>query len=180
MSHILIISASLRHNSNSESLVEAFVQGATESGNEVEVISLKNKEIAFCDGCLACQKTGVCKIADDARGIASKMAEADAIVFATPVYYYSIAGQLKTMLDRANSLFVADYKFRDIYLLATAAEDEKITFEGAEKAIQGWIDCFSKAVLKGKVYAGGVTDPKEIEGHKAVYEAYQLGKSITK
>lgn len=178
MRQILIISASLRNGSNSESLAEAFSQGATEAGHKVEVISLKGKKIAFCDGCLSCQKTGICKFNDDAREIAKEMADSDVIVFVSPVYYYSIAGQLKTMLDRANSLFVADYKFRDIYFLATAAEDEESTFVGPQKAIEGWIDCFPKAKLSGTVYAGGVTSPKEIEGHKSIYEAYKMAKEI--
>lgn len=69
---VLIISTSLRNNSNSEMLADSFMKGAQESGNEVEKITLKDKNIAFCKGCLACQKIGHCVIKDDAIALAEK------------------------------------------------------------------------------------------------------------
>ena len=68
------------------------------------------------------------------------------LVFATPIYYYSVSGQFKTMLDRANPLFGTDYAFTKAYLLATAAENEAATVEGTVKAVQGWVDCFDVCV----------------------------------
>ena len=106
------------------------------------------------------------------------MHDADVLVFATPVYYYSVSGQLKTMLDRANPLFGTDYTFTKAYLLATAAEDEPETVEGTVKAVQGWVDCFDRCKLAGTVFAGGVTDVGEITGHPALKKAYQMGKEI--
>ena len=104
---ILIVTSSLRANSNSDALAQAFAQGAREAGNEVETITLKVKNIAFCKGCMSCQKTLKCAIRDDANEIAEKVKCADVIVFATPVYYYGISGQLKTLLDRCNPLFLS-------------------------------------------------------------------------
>ena len=124
MKKVLIISSSLRRGSNSDALAEAFARGAAEAGNEVEHVSLKGKDLRFCMGCLACQKTQKCVIADDAPAIVEKMYAADAIAFATPIYYYELSGQLKTLLDRSNPLYTTDYHFRDIYLLTSAAEDE--------------------------------------------------------
>lgn len=72
------------------------------------------------------------------------MHDADVLVFATPVYYYSVSGQLKTMLDRANPLYDTDYAFTKAYLLATAAEDEPETVDGTRTAVQGWVDCFPR------------------------------------
>lgn len=176
--HILILSTSLRKNSNSDVLAEAFAKGAREAGNQMEQISLRDKTIGFCKGCLACQKTGCCVIHDDADAIAQKMLHADVLVFATPIYYYEMSGQMKTMLDRANPLFIADYAFRDIYLLTSAAENEDYVDERAVNGLEGWIACFEKAKLAGKVFAGGVTEPGEIDGHPALQEAYQRGKSV--
>ena len=99
--NILILSASLRAGSNSEALASAFADGARAAGHAVEVISLRGKNIAFCRGCLACQTLGRCVIDDDAVAITEKMQHADVIVFATPIYYYEMSGQLKTLLDRA-------------------------------------------------------------------------------
>lgn len=175
---VLIISTSLRNNSNSEMLADSFMKGALESGNEAEKITLKDKSIAFCKGCLGCLKIGHCVINDDAIVLAEKMHDAEIIVFATPIYYYEMSGQMKTLLDRANSLYGTDYKFTDIYLLTTAAEDSDYVPEKAISGLQGWIDCFERANLKGTVFAGGVNDGGDIKEHKALTEAYEMGKAI--
>ena len=175
---VMIISASLRKNSNSEALATAFAEGAREAGHEVEQISLRDKTINFCKGCLACQRTLQCVIKDDANEITAKIGLADVVVFATPVYYYSMCGQLKTLLDRANPLFPSDYRFRDVYLLATAAEDEDATVHGTRVGVQGWVDCFGKAKLKETLFCGGVTDTGDIAGNAALEKARQAGKNI--
>ena len=118
---VLIISSSPRKGGNSETLAAAFAEGAREAGNQVETVYLRKKQVGFCKGCLACLKLGHCVIQDDAVEIAAKMHDADVLVFATPVYYYSVSGQLKTMLDRANPLYDTDYAFTKAYLLAAAA-----------------------------------------------------------
>lgn len=175
---VLIVSSSLRKNGNSETLADAFANGAQEAGHSVETVHLREKQMGFCRGCLACQKLGHCVIQDDAVEIAAKMHDADVLVFATPVYYYSVCGQLKTMLDRANPLFGSNYAFTKAYLLATAAEDGRSAFEGTEKAVQGWIDCFPRCALAGTVFAGGVTGVGEIAGHPALERARQMGMGI--
>jgi len=175
---VLIISTSLREGSNSESLAASFAEGARSAGHEVEEISLIGKTINFCKGCLACQKTQHCVIQDDGDVIAQKMLNADVLVFATPIYYYEMSGQLKTMLDRANPLFPSDYAFRDVYLLMTAADSDEEATAGAIKGMEGWIACFAKAKLSGTVFAGGVTNVGEIKGHPALQNAFDMGKSI--
>ncbi len=119
---VLIISTSPRKGGNSEILANEFAKGAQEAGHCAETIYLRDKTIGFCRGCLACQKTGRCVIHDDADVIAQKMLTAEVIAFATPIYFYEMSGQMKTMLDRSNPLYPSDYAFRDIYLLAAAAE----------------------------------------------------------
>ena len=176
--HVLIINSSPRKGGNSETLAAFFAKGAEEAGHKVETVYLREKNYSFCKGCLACLKVGHCVIGDDAVEIAARMHDADVLVFATPVYYYSVSGQLKTMLDRANPLFGTDYAFTKAYLLATAAEDESETVEGTVKAVQGWVDCFDRCELAGTVFAGGVTDVGEIAGHPALEKAHQMGKEI--
>lgn len=177
MKKVLVISSSLRKGSNSDVLAKEFAKGAKDAGNEVEYISLQGKNIAFCRGCLVCQKKGKCVIKDDANEITEKMKNAEVIAFATPIYYYEMCGQLKTMLDRANSLYVSDHKFRDIYLLATAAED-KSAMKNAVNGIKGWIACFDDVKLKGTVFASA-SEPKETESNKvALAEAYKKGSKV--
>ena len=87
---VLVISTSLRKNSNSEKLAEAFASGAEDAGNVVEFLSLKDKTIAFCEGCMACHKLGRCVIDDDANMIARKMYEAEVIAFAKQNKGYTV------------------------------------------------------------------------------------------
>jgi len=175
---VLIISTSPRKNGNSETLSDAFLKGAADGGNIVEKISLYDKTIGFCKGCLACQKTGRCVICDDADTITQKMLSVDVLVFATPIYYYEMSGQMKTMLDRANPLFPSDYAFRYIYFLSTAAEAEEGVDARAISGLGGWIECFPKAHLAGTVFAGGVAGVGEIDGHSALTKAYEMGRAV--
>ena len=108
MKNVLIISTSLRGGSNSELLAKECAKGAEEAGNRVELLSLKSKKIQYCIGCLACIKTGKCVQKDDAPEIVEKLRRADVLVFATPIYYYEMCGQMKTLLDRMNPLYSSD------------------------------------------------------------------------
>ena len=175
---VLILSSSPRKGGNSETLAAAFAKGAQEAGNQVETVHLREKNYGFCRGCLACLKLGHCVIKDDAVEVTAKMHDADVLVFATPVYYYSVSGQLKTMLDRANPLYDTDYAFTKAYLLATAAEDAPETVEGTRMAVQGWVDCFPRCTLVGTVFAGGVNGVGEIAGHIPLEQAYQMGEEV--
>ncbi len=175
---VLIISTSLRQRSNSDALAEAFAVGAREAGHQVEKISLTGRNIGFCQGCLACLKTGRCVLKDDAPAITEKIHDADVLVFATPIYYYEMSGQMKTMLDRANSLYGSDYRFTDVYFLSAAAEEEEGTDRRAVQGLEGWIDCFKRARLAGTVFAGGVTAPGDIQQHPALEKARKLWASL--
>lgn len=178
MKNVLVISTSLRANSNSDALADAFLRGAADAGHHAEKISLRGRNIQFCRGCMACQKLGRCVISDDAAEISQKMHDADVIAFATPIYYYEMSGQMKTLLDRANWLYSSDYHFTDIYLLTAAAENEPSVPSRAEGGLTGWIDCFERTRLAGSVFAGGVEGPGETTGHPALAQAYNMGKQI--
>lgn len=175
---IVVISTSIRANSNSEALAKSFADGASYAGNEVEFITLKDKQIVFCKGCLVCQQTGNCVIKDDVKGIMDKVIDADIVVWATPIYYYEMSGQMKVLIDRLNPMFPKDYKFRDVYFLATAAEDEEHVYEKALSGLNGWIDCFDKAEMKGYVFCGGVTMGGEISENTKLKEAYDMGVGV--
>lgn len=175
---ILIISTSLRKDGNSDILADAFDKGAQEAGHSVEHVTLRDKTIGFCKGCLACQKTQRCVIHDDANAIVQKMGAAEVIVFATPVYFYDMCGQMKTLLDRSNPLFPTDYAFRDIYLLATAADSSHNAVDGTLTGLQGWISCFERATLKGVVRGVDATAPGDIKNSPtAMGIAEDMGKN---
>ena len=178
MKKVIVISTSLRAGSNSDMLAEKVVEGAKASGNEVEKISLRGKDIKFCVGCLSCQKTGACVFKDDVPAIMEKVQNADVVCWATPIYYYEMSGQMKTLIDRMNAMYPKNYRFRDIYLLTTAAEAEEDTPRRAEMGLMGWIDCYGKSSLKGHLFCGGVNDARDIEGNVSLMQAYEMGKGV--
>ena len=179
MSNVLVISTSLRAKSNSDLLTERLIAGAKDAGHEVEHISLKGKDLNFCIGCLSCQKTQKCALKDDAVWIAEKVKNADTLVFTTPIYYYEMSGQMKTLLDRMNPLYPSDYKCRKVYMLSVATEDEEYVPEKAVSGLQGWVDCFEKAELAGSLFCGGISDPGEASGkNEEQVEAYEFGKAL--
>ena len=176
---ILVISTSPRKGGNSDALADAFIRGAQESGSSVEKVTLYDKTIGFCRGCLTCQSTGRCVIRDDADAIAQKMGEADVIVFATPIYFYEMSGQMKTLLDRTNPLFPAKYAFGGVYLLATSADGDAASMDGAVKGLEGWISCFPPARLAGVVRGTGADEKGAIRDKAgALAEAYEMGKNV--
>ena len=179
MSNVLVISTSLRARSNSDVLTERLIAGAQDAGHAVEHISLKGKEIKYCIGCLSCMKTQRCVQKDDAAGIAEKVKQADVLVFATPIYYYEMSGQMKTLLDRMNPLYGTDYSFRRVYLLSTAADSAPGTDERAVNGLQGWIECFEKAEFGGALFCGGLNEPGEAANSSdALERAYAFGKAL--
>ena len=178
MKKVLIISTSIRAGSNSEILAKEVEKGAKDKGHKVEFVSLKNKKIKFCNGCFACQKKGKCVIKDDANKITEKIKNSDVIVWATPVYYYEMSGQMKTLIDRANSLFASDYKFKEVYVVSAAGENSKQAKECVLHGVQGWIDCFDGVKLCGHVF-GAANDHKEVNSKpKLLKQAYNMGKKI--
>ena len=156
---------------------EEFARGAADAGHQVEIITLRDKNIGFCRGCLSCVKTQRCVMQDDAADIVARMKQAEVIAFATPVYYFEMSGQMKTLLDRSNPLYTSDYAFRDIYLLASAAENDDSAVDGPINGLKGWIACFEKCSFKGAVRGVGATAPGDIRQHTAVLEAaYKMGR----
>ena len=159
-------------------MAEQFASGAEAAGHQVELITLRGKEIKFCVGCLSCQTTGACIFKDDVPAIMESVLKADVVCWATPIYYYEMSGQMKTLIDRMNAMFALDYKFRDIYMLTTAAEEEQETPARAVEGLRGWIACFPKSRLAGTLFCGGVDGARAIEGNSRLQEAYEMGRGI--
>ena len=176
---ILVLSTSPRIGGNSETLADVFIKGAEEAGHETKKICLYDKKIEFCKGCLGCQTTGTCILREDADRIIEQMKAMDVLVFATPIYFYEMSGQMKTLLDRTNPLFPAEYEFRDIYLLATSADEEESSMEAAVKGLEGWISCFEKSRLAGVVRGTGADKKGAIEEcGEALSAAYEMGRNV--
>ena len=180
MKKITIISSSLRKNSNSEILAKEFIKGAKINGNDINFINLKDIKMQFCIGCLSCNKTKKCVIKDGlTKEMLDSICNSDIIVFVTPVYYYAVSGQLKTFIDRMNPIYSMNFKFKDIYVIATAAEDEVRTFRGIKEDIKGFVDCYEGTKIKGTVFGGGLEKPNDAKKRVDLLEkAYEMGRKI--
>ncbi len=174
---ILIFSGSPRKGGNSDLLCDAFSKGAEEAGHTTEKIYVDDQKIGFCKACYGCKKNGVCVQKDDVSAILEKMVSADAIVLATPVYYYTMSGQMKTLIDRSLPRYYTDkISDKDFYFIATAAE-KKSTMERTIDGLRGFTECLPNAKIKGVIYGEGVYEKGEVKTTKAMQEAYQMGKT---
>ena len=117
---VLIISGSPRKGGNSDILCDRFREGAEAAGNTVEKVFLRSLKIGPCMACYGCRGKGVCVQKDDMEELLDQMVKADVLVLATPVYFYSMDGQLKTVIDRTLPRYT-EIRDKDVYFIATAA-----------------------------------------------------------
>ena len=174
---VLILSASPRKGGNSDLLCDQFMHGAKEAGNHVEKIFLRDKKINYCAGCGACQSNGgKCVQKDDMAEALDKMIAADVIVMATPVYFYTMNGQMKTLIDRTCSRY-AEISNKEMYFIMTAAVEEKELLERTLEGFRGFTSCLSGAMEKGIIYGTGAWKAGDIKGSAAMTQAYEMGKN---
>lgn len=178
MKNVLIISASPRKHGNSDLLCDQFEKGAKESGHAVERVFLADRTIGYCRGCGVCNSTHKCVQKDDMAEILDKMVEADVIVLATPVYFYSMDGQMKTFIDRTVPRYT-EIRDKDFYFIMTAADTEKANLNRTMEAFRGFTeDCLPGAREAGIIYGVGAWQAGEIKETPAYVQAYEMGKAI--
>lgn len=175
---VLILSGSPRKDGNSDILCDEFAKGAEASDNTVEKIRVAEKNIDFCRACYYCTKSnGECAIKDDMAEVLQKMIDADVIVFASPVYFYSIDAQLKALIDRTVARWT-EVKNKEFYYIMTAADSDKRAMETTLSCFRGYADCVNGAKEMGVIYGSGVYEKGEIKNSAAMKEAYTMGKNI--
>ncbi len=177
MKKVVIISSSFRENGNSYMLCKEFKRGAEKAGNEVELITLK-ENLKYCTGCEKCEKTGKCFHKDGVNKILKKIVNSDVLVFASPIYFYNISGQLKTFIDRTLPVYHLIHD-KDFYFLGTCADRREEAFDNAMSSIEGFLDSLKNVELKGYVYGINVFEKGEMKDNSpAMKKAYDLGFSI--
>ncbi|MFV0537831.1 MAG: flavodoxin family protein [Dysgonomonas sp.] len=175
---VLIISASPRRNGNSDILCDQFALGAGESGHSVEKVFLRDKHIKYCSGCYTCEKTnGVCAYKDDMPELLQKMIDADVLVLSTPVYFYCMNAQLKTVIDRTVARYT-EIKDKDAYLIATAGEAGMHAMEGTITSFRGFLDCLENVREAGLILGQGVHVLGEVKDNPAMQKAYKAGLKV--
>jgi len=176
--NIVVITGSPRANGNSEILADAFVEGARQSGNSVAVFHAGRMNIKGCLDCKCCfTHDGECIQKDDMQEIYPALRQADILVLASPVYWYGLTSQIKSMIDRMFAGCGKPYPITSVALLAAYGDSDANVFRPAEvhfKAIAHYMDW---AVI-GIIAEGNVHEAGEIRGRKALSDATELGKSI--
>jgi multimeric flavodoxin WrbA len=183
---ILILMGSPRKEGNSAALSERLAFGATKAGAHVETLYLHGMDISPCTGCDGCQgeeATG-CIIADAMQGIYGKLKTADAIVFASPVYWFSVSAQLKIVIDRMYAVGLGDkniLKGKNLGILLAYADPDPFV-SGAANALRMFqdISAYLGTTIAGMVY-GTASEPGEIRNNdKLMKEAFELGDKLGK
>ena len=178
MKKVIIISSSRRRGGNSDTLCDRFLQGAQESGHTAEKIFLRDHSIGYCVGCGYCFDNHKCSRKDDMAAILDKLVDADVIVFATPVYFYSMDAQMKTFIDRTTPRYT-EMKNKDFYFILTAADEDKANLHRTMEAFRGFTeDCLEGAREAGVIYGVAAWKVGEIANTPAYNEAYEMGKHI--
>ena len=182
---ILILKGSPREKGNSAVLADRAASGALEAGAEVESIYLHGMDIRPCDGCDLCKENGeICVIEDDMQSLYPKLQEMDALLIASPIYWFTYSAQLKLCIDRWYGPWNYNhdlFKDKPIGILLTYGDTDPYT-SGAINAIHTFETMFRflQAPILGIIY-GSVSDPGDAEKQPELMEqAYQLGKRLGK
>ena len=176
--NILILSGSPRKGGNTDLLVEAFVKGASQK-HHVEVVSVHDYKVNPCMGCNACFKNenNACIQKDDMSLIYDKMAVADMLVIASPVYFYGLSAQLKAVIDRFHNPIRDTYHIKKTALLLVGAASLPELFDGILAQYRLCLNFF-KLEDAGRVLVRGVKDKGDIQNTEAIQKANELGLNI--
>ena len=174
---ILVITGSPRKNGNSNTLADNFIKGAEAAGHIVARFDSAFKTVHPCIACDKCGTSGECVFKDDFEFVKNNIIDADAVVFATPMYYFGISAQIKSVIDRFYSINGQISRPKKAVLLLTYAD---ISPKEAEPIIShyesmirylNWTDA-------GKVIAPGVWTAGSVKETKFPQQAYELGKNL--
>lgn len=173
---ILAISASPRLDGNSDVLCEQFLKGASDAGHSVEKINLAKMNITPCIACYGCRNTHHCVKNDDMEFILQSLITSDVVVLATPVYFYSMAAQMKIMIDRCLPRY-QEIQNKRFYYIITAADPEHSATDETISGLRGFLRCLPGAAEKGIIYGTGTWDKGDVYQHPAYKNAYEIGKT---
>jgi multimeric flavodoxin WrbA len=186
---VLGIMGSPRRQSNTEILLDKALEGARESGAEVEKVLVSKLKISPCLEIYACLKDGNCAIKDDMQLLYKKLLETDHIIFASPMFFYGITSQAKAIIDRCQALWVRRYVLgigkednrvrRGVFISVGATQGKKL-FDGAVLTVKYFFDAIG-VKYSGDLLVRGIDNKAQIEEHPAaVQDAFRLGQELVR
>ena len=191
MKKILVVMGGGRPKGNTAQLVDAFVKGVEEAGHLVEKVSLLKTEVKGCLGCNVCRYGKQCVQKDGFNELVPKIKGADLVVFASPLYFWTISSKLKAFIERFYCIAEEDadppygryerYPVKDSALLMTSADEFFWTFEQAVSYYQFAVVNYIGVHDRGMVLAGGCGDTNgkpQIDKTGYLREAYEFGKNL--
>jgi multimeric flavodoxin WrbA len=186
---ILGIYGSPRKGGNTDILLEKTLQAARSAGADISAIRCCDLKIAGCAECGGCDRTGKCVVDDDMQSVYPKLYEADAIVLASPIFFYGITSQAKALIDRCQAAWCkrmldkTPEERRTLgggrgYLICVGATKGKNLFEGAQFVAKYFFDALDMS-YEGGVFINKVDRKGDIENNPdALKQAYELGSRI--
>ena len=175
---IVVLEGSPNKNGSSDLLAGRFIEGAREAGHTVEVIDAAHSNIRPCTGCIRCGYEGPCVQKDDVEGIRAKILAADMLVFVTPLYYYGMSAQLKTLVDRFCAFNSSiQRKHMQSAMIAAAWNSDGWTFEALESHYRTLVR-YLNFTDRGAVWGRGCGTLGMTRQSRYMQQAYELGRSL--
>ena len=180
--NILVLTGSPRKDGNSDRMAEAFIRGAQSAGHHAEKFETAFHAVQGCHACRACWSRGnACIVQDGFRKLEPLLEEADAIVFATPLYWFGFSAQLKAAIDKMNAYTVAacplPLKIKECALMVCGADDEESSFAAIKENYRS-IAKYMKWTDRGMLVIPGVSEKGDIDKTDALQRAEELGKGF--
>ncbi|MCW3491307.1 flavodoxin family protein [Dethiobacter alkaliphilus] len=185
---VLGFAGSPRRGGNSETLLDEALAGAKEAGADVEKVVLSELDFTPCISCGACEESGDCVFDDDMQALYDKIGAADALIFASPIYFYAVSAWAKGAIDRGQALWARKYVLKDErytakkngYFIGVGATKGAKLFDGAELTVKYYYDAagFELAeslLVRGMDEKGVVKDSPEY-----LHQARALGAQAAK
>lgn len=175
---IVVLEGSPNKNGSSNLLADCFRQGAEEAGHTVEIIDAAHADLHPCIGCIHCGYEGPCVQKDAMEQIRPKILDADMLVFVTPLYYYGMSAQLKTLIDRFCAFNTSiQCKHMKSALLAVAWNSDNWTFEALEAHYKTLVRYLNLTDV-GMVLGTGCGTPSMTQHSEFPQQAYHLGNRL--
>ena len=189
MADLVALYGSPRRRGNTSQLLQEAVRGAREVGAEVQEFMLRDLKISPCLELYHCKKAGECSIKDDFQKVRDALLQARGLMLASPIFFYSVTAQTKTLMDRFQSLWVKKYlidqtrfgqwtpKRQGLFISVGATQGKKL-FEGTLLTVKYFFDPLDMALWKSLLYRG-LDEPQDVTGHpEYLQEAYAAGQGL--
>ncbi len=179
MNKIVILKTSGRKNGNSNTLAAAFTEEAKKAGASVTEYDVVNMKIGACRSCYGCIAKGACVFHDDFEKVAKDLCDADGIVIASPVYWYTFPAQIKAVIDRWFSLYANGKTFsgKKVALLSCCEEETEETFDGIRFSFEKTM-ALMKAEIVGEVLVPKVLNVGDIQNTDGEEQARKLARKF--